>query len=1672
VTVTAVTADTSQFGGRSLTAQPDKGNKATLAPVVGSTTQWTGTPVLGPLPLGTRNLTVTCACTDAPQLTTNAIIQVTAFDNEAPEQVTVTEPAASAAVVVDASMTVNVKGTAQDANSGMAGGNAQVAVALSPTGTRTTAAPVSGNDWSTWTATITVPGYGSYTLYVWATDAAGNPTPPLTTWTFPFETISSYVPGSLDDRLSDLEYLWALMQFTRDHVSDKTTGGAVSSTMIANALGQPLDIIAATVPGTPTADAAQTPINELRIPAEILRSYIAANNISATPDGAAQEAAYLSAAYQALLSGIGTSHTELSLARGADSTARETLAGRLGISLHGASSAQPRPDQLDALTLDGPARTETALETLFGLPATTAGLDPLRTTPPPQMRTWQITAQQSRWQSEDKKPPSPVAYTVIVDPDILTIHDLQPTAPAQLATQVTNLLTDRAKGLNDHASNLETALANAKTATAQLTALLQAGLPGTDIATLQTQDVQGVDISGQLAAAGLDRNSFAYLVQLQNTASAGLVNDTDWAAAVDVLVGAFRRCQYPTWAQVEAQQQTPIVLSPDNFQLTDTGPAVSTYRIDPRARADWQATLRTRTIARQALYDSTDSLVTSAEQACLAMLRDALILDIAAAKYGGDTDIATTQLTNQYQVDFAASGSLPTTRLAQATATLQSLLLLIRSGDNTSVTGSAINGWSLTKNDEAGFDTAWAWMGTAESWQSATTTFLFAEAALDPFLLQETPQDSSPSPEFQQLCQDLAVIGPPDSTAISDYLTAATTRLQNLTILGANDKLSYLSGQAPTQQLQLKGWCEGLSKSKYPGLACEIFWGVPMLVGQRLHAAGYYQDALDWLWVVYPYNATAPVSSFDVINTELATPTSQAVPADLTFKSEWTADLNPFDLIQQDGHATYPYRPYSWMRNTLLAIITCLIDYADNEYAAATNESISHARNLYTTAKRLLNDPRLIAIKPSSQGEPALAVPQLAILATRVTTQLTKLEQGRDIAGLPRTQVVTTGNPISQPTPYHFKVLLARAQQLTQQATTIEAEYLSALEKYDSKTLQVSDAQNGANVASLQLTVSKDQVKEAKDAVKAATAQQSKATAMSNQYQEAINAPPNQYEQDLLNQYPSMRDTQDVIAGADAAIGIAQAAQSWNVATSVLSLGVSPAATASAIVGYGVKAGAQVWLNNLQAQVQADQLQAGIADRQQEWAIQQASANQDAVVAAAQVKTANAQQTIAEAQQAVADTQNRQAKATLKLLTTQFTNPDLYKWMSDTLGGVYRYFLQQATATAQLAQAQLAFERAEPEQAFMRASYWQPPAQLAASAQKDTRGMTGAEQLAEDLSQLDQYAFSTDTRRLNLSQTFSLAQLMPVEFLAFRTSGQITFATPMQWFDQDFPGHYQRLIRQVSVSVVALVPPTRGIRATLSSSGISRVIAANDGTFSEVMLRRDPPTIAFTAPINATGVFQIDLQPDLLLPFEGSGVDTMWEFTMPPAANPIDFSGVSDVLITLDYTALADPDYQAQMIRQLNANQTRNSDRVFSFAQDFPDQWYALNNPAPASATRQTALTLSNADFPPGISPDSLTTTQIAIQLSASSLLTPVPVTLSHGTASGTATTDSGGVASTRRAADAWKPLTLADGNTTSPTGDWTLSFDASADSLFQQGVLNDLLLIISWTGQAPAWPT
>ena len=76
-----------------------------------------------------------------------------------------------------------------------------------------------------------------------------------------------------------------------------------------------------------------------------------------------------------------------------------------------------------------------------------------------------------------------------------------------------------------------------------------------------------------------------------------------------------------------------------------------------------------------------------------------------------------------------------------------------------------------------------------------------------------------------------------------------------------------------------------------------------MLLAQRLQSAGDYQAALDWYWILYPYDVEPPVSIFDRLNTETL------FRPDLTFPPQWTALLDPFALVANRPMPVHPVHP-------------------------------------------------------------------------------------------------------------------------------------------------------------------------------------------------------------------------------------------------------------------------------------------------------------------------------------------------------------------------------------------------------------------------------------------------------------------------------------------------------------------------------------------------------------------------------------------------------------------------------------------------------------------------------------------------------------------------------------------------------------------------------------------
>jgi hypothetical protein len=251
-----------------------------------------------------------------------------------------------------------------------------------------------------------------------------------------------------------------------------------------------------------------------------------------------------------------------------------------------------------------------------------------------------------------------------------------------------------------------------------------------------------------------------------------------------------------------------------------------------------------------------------------------------------------------------------------------------------------------------------------------------------------------------------------------------------------------------------------------------------------------------------------------------------------------------------------------------------------------------------------------------------------------------------------------------------------------------------------------------------------------------------------------------------------------------------------------------------------------------------------------------------------------------------------------------------------------------------------------------------------------------------------------------------------------------------------------------------------------------------------MVIRQDPQSVALTSPTAATGVFELDMQAELLNPFEGSGVDTSWILELPRAANPFDFNSLMDVVISIDYTAFFSADLRERVIKALPRE--AGGDRLISVRRDLPDVWYDIANSQTTSA--RITVPISRRMFPPGVEDVEVRELSISAHSTAA---TPcrfaVAPSVIRGTVTDTATqivaTD--GIASSRQSAAAsWR----AGSQSSHPSAllprsaetHWSFEItddpsatgsDRSILAQLREGEVDDILIVFSFSGRRPAWP-
>lgn len=566
---------------------------------------------------------------------------------------------------------------------------------------------------------------------------------------------------------------------------------------------------------------------------------------------------------------------------------------------------------------------------------------------------------------------------------------------------------------------------------------------------------------------------------------------------------------------------------------------------------------------------------------------------------------------------------------------------------------------------------------------------------------------------------------------------------------------------------------------------------------------------------------------------------------------------------------------------------------------------------------------------------------------------------------------------------YRFRVLIEQARQLVAIAQQVEASYLSFLEKEDVERYTRLRALQDLGLASEAVVLQDIRVHESDLAKDLAVNQSSRVELALSHYQSLLDNGLLEAEESALGWQQAVMWTQ---VGIAALRGLPFLAAGIGLDLSAFGITAGGATGLAAIAAGALDAQIhQAILGAMSSQISILSTQANYERRRQEWQFQLDLSGVDKIIAETQELLAEDRYQITLQERRISQLSRDNANDVLEFLDNKFTTRELYAWMGSIVSQAYRYFLQQATGMAKLAQRQLAFERQEPELGYILEDYWtyaQPGGRPAGGAEKDRRGLTGSVRLLQEITQLDQRAFLTDRRRIPLPKHISLFAHDPIAFLRFRETGILPINTTMDQFDRDFPGDYLRLVKRIRVSVVALIPPLDGIKATLSSTGISRVVRGGD-RYQEATLATQAETVAITAPSQGPGLMELQQdQAEMYLPFEGLGVAGGWVFSLPKSANAFDFNTIIDVIFTIEYSAIYSDEYRRQVVQRLNSSLAYQGERTFSLRQHFADEWYSLHHPElidDVNLKLRPTLQIGQSDFPPNLVDGSLKLSQLSI---------------------------------------------------------------------------------------------
>lgn len=309
--------------------------------------------------------------------------------------------------------------------------------------------------------------------------------------------------------------------------------------------------------------------------------------------------------------------------------------------------------------------------------------------------------------------------------------------------------------------------------------------------------------------------------------------------------------------------------------------------------------------------------------------------------------------------------------------------------------------------------------------------------------------------------------------------------------------------------------------------------------------------------------------------------------------------------------------------------------------------------------------------------------------------------------------------------------------------------------------------------------------------------------------------------------------------------------------------------------------------------------------RNQEWSYALEQAQLELSQIDAQLETYAEQTRVSRLQLRHTETALIQAKATYETLSKRFCSVQLYQWLNSQLSTFYFQAYDMAHSLCLAAQACWQFEQADYTRTFIQNTLWN----------NQYRGLAAGESLKLNLLQMSTAYLQHNQRALEISKTISLRQLhrkdsdatLNQEWSALKANllvnGIVDFELTQALFDADYPGHYLRRIKSISVSLPATLGPYENIKATLTQTYNKIQFSEAPDSIKENLHVQEE--IALSTGLNDSGLFTLNFDHDeCYLPFEYTGAVSRWQLAFPnPKDQTILLDSLTDIIVHVRYTA-------------------------------------------------------------------------------------------------------------------------------------------------------------------------